>query len=147
MKQLFYFLSFVILFAGCVNKNLDYFNSSIKVDEKSELNYNIIATDFVNLISPYYDHKTTFFIKTDDKNKDFYNYLVDLLRNKGYAISDSNNIKNLIFLSYLIQRSNNDILVTYNINESKINLIYTIEDGKLINTKKITSFNFGNQDE
>ncbi|MBT0784491.1 hypothetical protein KJQ91_06895, partial [Campylobacter upsaliensis] len=75
-------------------------------------------------------------------NKAFSDYFVNTLRNKGYAISNDHSRKNLTFLSYQIsQIDNENVIAIFNINESKINVIYKIIENKLVKIN-MTSFNF-----
>ncbi|EOH5771537.1 TPA: hypothetical protein SBW28_001760, partial [Campylobacter coli] len=101
------------------------------------------ADDFSQFIIPHYPpNKTTFFINEDKSNQDFSNYFMNALRKKGYAISNDNSKKDLTFLSYQIsQIDNENIVAIFNINESKINVIYKIIDNKLVKNNT-TSFNF-----
>lgn len=141
------FMGILLLFCGCAKVNLNYFNSSIT--STINTNYEVVANDLVDFISQHFSPNTTsFYLKTEDGNKEFYNYLSNTLRNKGYGISDNNNLKGLNYLSYTIQDLNpNEILVICNINESKINRIYTLDNNKLIPSSSITSFNFEIKDE
>ncbi|EGA9337973.1 hypothetical protein I9T42_08450, partial [Campylobacter jejuni] len=67
---------------------------------------------------------------------------VNTLRNKGYAISNDHSRKNLTFLSYQVsQIDNENVIAIFNINESKINVIYKIIENKLVKIN-MTSFNF-----
>ena len=137
------FLALIAFFiTSCAKMNSDYFNSSFAVEE-TKINYNKIADDFSQFIISYYaPNKTTFFINEDKNNQDFSNYFINTLRKKGYAISNDNSKKDLTFLSYQIsQIDNENIVAIFNINESKINVIYKIIENKLVKPK-ITSFNF-----
>ncbi|EAI1178242.1 hypothetical protein EF339_09580, partial [Campylobacter jejuni] len=59
-----------------------------------------------------------------------------------YAISNDHSRKNLTFLSYQIsQIDNENVIAIFNINESKINVIYKIIENKLVKIN-MTSFNF-----
>lgn len=141
------FMGILLLFCGCAKVNLNYFNSSIT--STINTNYEVVANDLVDFISQHFSPNTTsFYLKTEDGNKEFYNHLSNTLRNKGYGISDNNNLKGLDYLSYTIQDlSPNEILVICNINESKLNRIYTLDNNKLIPSSSITSFNFEIKDE
>ncbi|HED7890851.1 TPA: hypothetical protein R6B10_001795 [Campylobacter coli] len=137
------FLALIAFFiTSCAKMNSDYFNSSFAVEE-TKINYNKIADDFSQFIISYYaPNKTTFFINEDKNNQDFSNYFINTLRKKGYAISNDNSKKDLTFLSYQIsQIDNENIVAIFNINESKINMIYKIIENKLVKPN-ITSFNF-----
>ncbi|ENT7239478.1 hypothetical protein ACE645_001740 [Campylobacter coli] len=137
------FLALIAFFiTSCAKMNSDYFNSSFAVEE-TKINYNKIADDFSQFIISYYaPNKTTFFINEDKNNQDFSNYFINTLRKKGYAISNDNSKKDLTFLSYQIsQIDNENIVAIFNINESKINVIYKIIDNKLVKNNT-TSFNF-----
>ncbi|EDO7071423.1 hypothetical protein GIE90_08710 [Campylobacter coli] len=137
------FLALIAFFiTSCAKMNSDYFNSSFAVEE-TKINYNKIADDFSQFIISYYvPNKTTFFINEDKNNQDFSNYFINTLRKKGYAISNDNSKKDLTFLSYQIsQIDNENIVAIFNINESKINVIYKIIENKLVKPN-ITSFNF-----
>ncbi|ECH5755742.1 hypothetical protein ABM528_000645 [Campylobacter coli] len=137
------FLALIAFFiTSCAKMNSDYFNSSFAVEE-TKINYNKIADDFSQFIISYYTpNKTTFFINEDKNNQDFSNYFINTLRKKGYAISNDNSKKDLTFLSYQIsQIDNENIVAIFNINESKINVIYKIIENKLVKPN-ITSFNF-----
>ncbi|EDO7160615.1 hypothetical protein GIF15_08000 [Campylobacter coli] len=137
------FLALIAFFiTSCAKINSDYFNSSFAVEE-TKINYNKIADDFSQFIISYYaPNKTTFFINEDKNNQDFSNYFINTLRKKGYAISNDNSKKDLTFLSYQIsQIDNENIVAIFNINESKINVIYKIIENKLVKNNT-TSFNF-----
>ncbi|HEF8181718.1 TPA: hypothetical protein SBC91_001728 [Campylobacter jejuni] len=137
------FLALIAFFiTSCAKMNSDYFNSSFAVEE-TKINYNKIADDFSQFIISYYaPNKTTFFINEDKNNQDFSNYFINTLRKKGYAISNDNSKKDLTFLSYQIsQIDNENIVAIFNINESKINVIYKIIENKLVKNNT-TSFNF-----
>ncbi|EDP3165704.1 hypothetical protein GKN61_06405 [Campylobacter jejuni] len=137
------FLALIAFFiTSCAKMNSDYFNSSFAVEE-TKINYNKIADNFSQFIIPHYPpNKTTFFINEDKSNQDFSNYFMNALRKKGYAISNDNSKKDLTFLSYQIsQIDNENIVAIFNINESKINVIYKIIDNKLVKNNT-TSFNF-----
>ncbi|HEB7512263.1 TPA: hypothetical protein RZH10_001722 [Campylobacter coli] len=137
------FLALIALFiTSCAKVNSEYFTSSFAVEE-TKINYNKIADDFSQFIISYYaPNKTTFFINEDKNNQDFSNYFINTLRKKGYAISNDNSKKDLTFLSYQIsQIDNENIVAIFNINESKINVIYKIIENKLVKPN-ITSFNF-----
>lgn len=137
------FLALIAFFiTSCAKMNSDYFNSSFAVEE-TKINYNKIADDFSQFIISYYaPNKTTFFINEDKNNQDFSNYFINTLRNKGYAISNDNSKKNLTFLSYQVsQIDNENVIAIFNINESKINVIYKIIENKLVKIN-MTSFNF-----
>ena len=137
------FLALIAFFiTSCAKMNSDYFNSSFAVEE-TKINYNKIADDFSQFIISYYaPNKTTFFINEDKNNQDFSNYFINTLKKKGYAISNDNSKKDLTFLSYQIsQIDNENIVAIFNINESKINVIYKIIDNKLVKNNT-TSFNF-----
>lgn len=128
------FLALIAFFiTSCAKMNSDYFNSSFAVEE-TKINYNKIADDFSQFIISYYaPNKTTFFINEDKNNQDFSNYFINTLRKKGYAISNDNSKKDLTFLSYQIsQIDNENIVAIFNINESKINVIYKIIENKLV---------------
>lgn len=146
MKYLL-FMGILLLFCACAKVNLNYFNSSIT--STINTNYEVVANDLVDFISQHFSPNTTnFYLKTEDSNKEFYDYLSNALRNKGYGISDNSDFKNLNYLSYTIQDLNaNEILVICNINESKVNRIYTFENNQLIPSSNITSFNFEIRDE
>lgn len=141
MKILFLVLIGLFI-TSCAKVNSDYFNSSFFA-EKKDINYAIIADDFSDFITAYYSpNKTTFFINEDKNNKDFSTYFIDTLRKKGYGISNNNSKKDLIFLSYQISEIDNEnIIAIFNINESKINVIYKIIDNRLTKTN-MTNFNF-----
>lgn len=137
------FLALIAFFiTSCAKMNSDYFNSSFAVEE-TKINYNKIADDFSQFIISYYaPNKTTFFINEDKNNQDFSNYFINTLRKKGYAISNDNSKKDLTFLSYQIsQIDNENVIAIFNINESKINVIYKIIENKLVKIN-MTSFNF-----
>ncbi|EOI4510691.1 hypothetical protein ACMT2X_001736 [Campylobacter jejuni] len=137
------FLALIAFFiTSCAKMNSDYFNSSFAVEE-TKINYNKIADDFSQFIISYYaPNKTTFFINEDKNNQDFSNYFINTLRKKGYAISNDNSKKDLTFLSYQVsQIDNENIVAIFNINESKINVIYKIIENKLVKIN-MTSFNF-----
>lgn len=141
------FLALIAFFiTSCAKMSSDYFNSSFAVEE-TKINYNKIADDFSQfIISHYPPNKTTFFINEDKSNQEFSNYFMNTLRKKGYAISNDNSKKDLTFLSYQIsQIDNENIVAIFNINESKINVIYKIIDNKLVKINT-TSFNFTPQD-
>ncbi|MBZ7936337.1 hypothetical protein H2279_06835 [Campylobacter sp. B0100352/1] len=140
------FLALITIFiTSCARVSPDYFTSSFLVEE-TKINYNKIADDFSQFITLYYlPNKTTFYFNDMDNNKSFSNYFVNTLRSKGYAISNDHSRKNLTFLSYQIsQIDNENIVAIFNINESKISVIYKIIENKLVKTN-ITSFNFDSQ--
>ncbi|EFO4793568.1 hypothetical protein HQT34_001644 [Campylobacter coli] len=131
---------------SCAKINSDYFNSSFSV-EATKINYNKIADEFSEFIVLYYlPNRTIFFINEDKNNQDFFNFFINTLRKKGYAISNDNSKKDLTFLSYQIsQIDSENIVAVFNINESKINVIYKIIDNQLVKTN-MTSFNFTSQE-
>ncbi|EAJ5683694.1 hypothetical protein BBZ05_07335 [Campylobacter lari] len=141
------FLALIALFiTSCAKVNSEYFTSSFLVKE-TKINYNKIADDFAQLITPYYlPSKTTFFINDNVDNKDFLNYFIETLRKKGYAIINNSSRKNLTFLSYQITQIDDEkIVAIFNIDEGKINMIYNIIDQKLTKVS-ITNFNFNSKD-
>ncbi|MDD7616994.1 MAG: hypothetical protein PUJ85_06580 [bacterium] len=142
MKHIVSVFLVILYFTGCANLNSQYFNSTITRQNQSS-NFTILANDMVDFISLHFlANNTTFYIYTDDLDKSFYNYLVDKLRNKGYAISDNSSIKGLTFLSYNIFEQENKIYMSYNIDEKKVNRAYEIIDNKPIPIGNITTFNF-----
>ncbi|ASI88280.1 TPA: hypothetical protein R4558_001664 [Campylobacter jejuni] len=137
------FLALIALFiTSCAKVNSEYFTSSFSVKE-TKINYDKIADDFSQFIISYYlPNKTTFYFNDINDNKAFSDYFVNTLRNKGYAISNDHSRKNLTFLSYQIsQIDNENVIAIFNINESKINVIYKIIENKLVKIN-MTSFNF-----
>ncbi|HEF8131194.1 TPA: hypothetical protein SBC69_001342 [Campylobacter jejuni] len=137
------FLALIALFiTSCAKVNSEYFTSSFSVKE-TKINYDKIADDFSQFIISYYlSNKTTFYFNDINDNKAFSDYFVNTLRNKGYAISNDHSRKNLTFLSYQIsQIDNENVIAIFNINESKINVIYKIIENKLVKIN-MTSFNF-----
>ncbi|EAI1239234.1 hypothetical protein ACULYS_001642 [Campylobacter jejuni] len=137
------FLALIALFiTSCAKVNSEYFTSSFSVKE-TKINYDKIADDFSQFIISYYlPNKTTFYFNDINDNKAFLDYFVNTLRNKGYAISNDHSRKNLTFLSYQVsQIDNENVIAIFNINESKINVIYKIIENKLVKIN-MTSFNF-----
>ncbi|EAI7779837.1 hypothetical protein C6795_04870 [Campylobacter jejuni] len=137
------FLALIALFiTSCAKVNSEYFTSSFLVKE-TKINYDKIADDFSQFIISYYlPNKTTFYFNDINDNKAFSDYFVNTLRNKGYAISNDHSRKNLTFLSYQVsQIDNENVIAIFNINESKINVIYKIIENKLVKIN-MTSFNF-----
>ncbi|HHS6700344.1 TPA: hypothetical protein ACTN8S_001844 [Campylobacter jejuni] len=137
------FLALIALFiTSCAKVNSEYFTSSFSVKE-TKINYDKIADDFSQLIISYYlPNKTTFYFNDANDNKIFSDYFITKLRSKGYAISNDHSRKNLTFLSYqILQIDNGNVVAIFNINESKINVIYKIIENKLVKTN-MTSFNF-----
>lgn len=137
------FLALIALFiTSCAKVNSEYFTSSFSVKE-TKINYDKIADDFSQFIISYYlPNKTTFYFNDINDNKAFSDYFVNTLRNKGYAISNDHSRKNLTFLSYQVsQIDNENVIAIFNINESKINVIYKIIENKLVKINMI-SFNF-----
>lgn len=137
------FLALIALFiTSCAKVNSEYFTSSFSVKE-TKINYDKIADDFSQFIISYYlPNKTTFYFNDINDNKAFSDYFVNTLRNKGYAISNDHSRKNLTFLNYQIsQIDNENVIAIFNINESKINVIYKIIENKLVKIN-MTSFNF-----
>ncbi|EFQ8142929.1 hypothetical protein ACAL20_001765 [Campylobacter jejuni] len=137
------FLALIALFiTSCAKVNSEYFTSSFSVKE-TKINYDKIADDFSQFIISYYlPNKTTFYFNDINDNKAFSDYFVNTLRNKGYAINNDHSRKNLTFLSYQIsQIDNENVIAIFNINESKINVIYKIIENKLVKIN-MTSFNF-----
>ncbi len=142
MKNILFLVLISIFIIGCSNKQ-EYFNSTNNLKIESSIDQKVIADDMFNFISNYFTpNKTTLYIHTKNLDKSFYNYLVQKFRDKGYAVTNDGTIKNLTFISYNIKEDNNLIFVSYFINESKINRIYTIKDNKLVQNGAITSFNF-----
>lgn len=136
------FLALIAFFiTSCAKMNSDYFNSSFAVEE-TKINYNKIADDFSQFIIPHYPpNKTTFFINEDKSNQDFSNYFMNALRKKVMRLVTII-LKRFNLLSYQIsQIDNENIVAIFNINESKINVIYKIIDNKLVKNNT-TSFNF-----
>ncbi|EGR9265788.1 hypothetical protein I7007_001798 [Campylobacter jejuni] len=137
------FLALIALFiTSCAKVNSEYFTSSFSVKE-TKINYDKIADDFSQFIISYYlPNKTTFYFNDINDNKAFSDYFINTLRNKGYAISNDHSRKNLTFLSYQVsQIDNENVIAIFNINESKINVIYKIIENKLVKIN-MTSFNF-----
>ncbi|MBX0895254.1 hypothetical protein I9V56_00015 [Campylobacter jejuni] len=137
------FLALIALFiTSCAKVNSEYFTSSFSVKE-TKINYDKIADDFSQFIISYYlPNKTTFYFNDINDNKAFSDYFVNTLRNKGYAISNDHSRKNLTFLRYQVsQIDNENVIAIFNINESKINVIYKIIENKLVKIN-MTSFNF-----
>ncbi|EKO5708862.1 hypothetical protein P0W71_001661 [Campylobacter jejuni] len=137
------FLALIALFiTSCAKVNSEYFTSSFSVKE-TKINYDKIADDFSQFIISYYlPNKTTFYFNDINDNKAFSDYFVNTLRNKGYAISNDHSRKNLTFLSYQVsQIDNENVIAIFNINESKINVIYKIIENKLVKIN-MTTFNF-----
>ncbi|CUU90311.1 conjugal transfer protein TrbH [Campylobacter hyointestinalis subsp. hyointestinalis] len=133
-----------LVFIGCAKVGPNYFHSINNTPKDIQItNLNIIADDMIDFISHYKTpNNTTFYLYTEDKDRSFFDYLSNKFRQKGYAITENHDLKNLIFLSYTIQKTGNFLLVTYNFNESKINRIYTIENNKITSSGSISTFNF-----
>lgn len=143
MRNILFLVFITIFLVGCSNK-YEYFNSKNDFTSK-DVDNKVIADDMYDFISSYYKpNQTTFYIHTSSLDKSFYNYLVQKFRSKGYAVTINSDVKDLTFLSYNIKEDPNMILVTYNINESKINRIYVIKDYKLVPAGQTTGFNFEN---
>ncbi len=144
MKKVFSFAAafFIFVLSGCSTATkFDYFTSTINT--KTDIDNTLIADDIFAFMSRYYlPNKTNLYITTSDFNKKFYNYLVQKFRDKGYAVTDDSTLKNLTFLSYSIKGDASLIFVTYNINDSKINRLYTVQDDRLVRAGEITVFNF-----
>ncbi|WP_162165563.1 hypothetical protein [Campylobacter fetus] len=142
MKTLF-FMILTFMFIGCAKVGPNYFHSMNNTPKDIQImNLNIIADDMVNFISSYkIPNNTILYLYTEEKDRSFFNYLSNKFRQKGYAITENHDLKNLTFLSYNIQKTGNFLLVTYNFNESKINRIYTIENNKIISSGSISTFN------
>jgi hypothetical protein len=128
MKNLVLVLS--LIFSGCMSVNPKYFNSSITANK--EISYLIIADDMAKFISETLQpNNTIIYISTDDMDRGFYDYLTNRLRNLGFGVSDNPDVKNLSFISYRIQTQGENVFATYNINESKINRIFIVRNGRL----------------
>lgn len=140
--KIFFFVLISFMLCGCgMTSKFDYFNSTLNV--KSGVDNTLIADDMFTFMSTYYlPNKTNLYITTSDFNKKFYNYLVQKFREKGYAVTDDSTIKNLTFFSYAVKGDEHLIFVTYNINDSKINRLYTTQDDKLVRVGETTVFNF-----
>lgn len=145
MKSLFSFVLVALLFSGCstsTTSQTNYFNSSM-TSKNNRMDYTIIIEDMYKFVSTYYaPNKTILYMSTNDSGKTLFNYLVQKFRDRGYAVTSDNTLRNLTFLSYNIRNDNNMIVVTYNIDESRINRIYLVENDQLVRTGGITSFNF-----
>lgn len=145
MKSLFSFVLVALLFSGCstsTTSQTNYFNSSM-TSKNNRMDYTIIIEDMYKFVSTYYaPNKTILYMSTNDSGKTLFNYLVQKFRDRGYAVTSDNTLRNLTFLSYNIRHDNNMIVVTYNIDESRINRIYLVENDQLVRTGGITSFNF-----
>ncbi|HDX6244577.1 TPA: hypothetical protein RPW29_001712 [Campylobacter fetus subsp. venerealis] len=142
MKHIIFISLATLCFTGCAKFNPQYFNSTIERQTQS-LNFSILVDNMVDFISLHFlANNTTFYIYTDDLDKNFYDYLTNKLRNKGYAISDNSSIKGLTFLSYNIFEQDNKIYLSYNLDEKKVNRVYEIIDNKLVPIGNITTFNF-----
>lgn len=145
MKTLFSLALAVLLFSGCsvfTTSQTNYFNSSM-MSKNSHVNYTVIGDDMFKFVSTYYaPNKTILYMSTNDSSKTLFNYLVQKFRDRGYAVTSDNTLRNLTFLSYNIRNDNNMIVVTYNIDESRINRIYLVENDQLVRAGGITSFNF-----
>ncbi|HDX8135986.1 hypothetical protein JJB27_09245 [Campylobacter fetus subsp. venerealis] len=142
--RLLFFTILTFIFIGCTPKaGPNYFHSINNVPKDIQItNLNIIADDIVNFISSRKTpNDTIIYLYTQDKDKSFFDYLSNKFRQKGYAITENQDKKNLTFLSYIIQKENNLLLVTYNFNESKINRIYIVENNKIISSGPISTFN------
>lgn len=145
MKTLFSLALAASLFSGCsvfTASQTNYFNSSM-VSKNNRMDYTIIVEDMYKFVSTYYaPNKTILYMSTNDSSKTLFNYLVQKFRDRGYAVTSDNTLRNLTFLSYNIRNDNNMIVVTYNIDESRINRIYLVENDQLVRAGGITSFNF-----
>lgn len=142
MKHIIFISLATLCFTGCAKFNPQYFNSTIERQTQS-LNFSILADNVVDFISLHFlANNTTFYIHTDDLDKNFYDYLTNKLRNKGYAISDNSSIKGLTFLSYNIFEQDNKIYLSYNLDEKKVSRAYEIIDNKPVPIGNITTFNF-----
>ena len=145
MKPLFSLVLATLLFSGCsmfTANQTNYFNSSM-TSKNNRMDYTIIVEDMYKFVSTYYaPNKTILYMSTNDSSKTLFNYLVQKFRDRGYAVTSDNTLKNLTFLSYNIRNDNNMIVVTYNIDESRINRIYLVENDQLVRVGGITSFNF-----
>lgn len=133
----------LLFLSGCsFSKNQpNYFSSTINL--KTKIDTTIIADDMFKFVSTYYaPNKTILYLDTNDFNKNFHNYIVQKFKEAGYAVTSDNKLHNLTFFSYKITHDNTLFLVTYNINESKISRVYTIENDTLIPIGGITRFNF-----
>ncbi len=145
MKSLFSLALAALLFSGCgvfTASQTNYFNSSM-MGKNSHISNTVIADDMFKFVSTYYaPNKTILYMSTNDSSKSLFNYLVQKFRDRGYAVTSDNTLKNLTFLSYNIRGDNNLIMVTYNIDESRINRMYIVENDQLLRAGGITSFNF-----
>lgn len=146
MKKLLLCLLISLSFVSCVERS-NYFNSHIALSQETKsqkINLAPIALDMANFLKTYFRaNQTTFFVSSSDRNKKFYEYVINDLRNAGFAISNTKR-EGADYLSYTIQNlDKNTLLVNYNINESRVNRIYKIkEDATLEGTHAITTFNF-----
>lgn len=139
-----FLLVMALLFGGCsiATSQSNYFNSTI-VSKNNNIDNTIIADDMYKFVSTYYaPNKTILYMSTNDSSKTLFNYLVQKFRDRGYAVTSDNTLRNLTFLSFNIRNDNNMIVVTYNIDESRINRIYLVENDQLVRVGGITSFNF-----
>ncbi len=145
MKTLFSLAVVALLFSGCsvlTTSQTNYFNSSV-VSKSNRMNYTIIIEDMYKFVSTYYaPNKTILYMSTNDSSKTLFNHLVQKFRDRGYAVTSDNTLRNLTFLSFNIRSDNDMIVVTYNIDESRINRIYLVENDQLVRAGGITSFNF-----
>lgn len=141
MRYLYLLILITALFTGCASKT-GYFTSTISIKEHKDVKLYSIADDMYDyIVHTYNPAQTTFYLYTNNLDKDFFNYLVKKLRNAGYAISSTPNAQNVIYLSYNILEDANSVLSIWNIGSTKINKAYTIKENKLINEYQITGFN------
>lgn len=121
-------ITIALLFIACSNSN-NYFNSTLNLN--NNIQQEIIISDIANIIKNNYVKQSTLYLSTNDKNKDFFNHLCDILRNEGFAISDDNSLKDLNFISYSISQIDENIFVIINIDANKVNITYKVKDNKI----------------
>lgn len=138
-----------LLGTGCSSK-LPYYDSAM-IHIKGSISLKPISDDLVELLSSKFNpSETTLYLNTKDFNNSFFQDLVTELRERGFAITNkARRIRNtnlnavrLIYVAYKIGKDGDNVIVSFSINESKVNCIYQVEDGKLVRVGSVTGFDF-----
>lgn len=149
MKTFVKIILIAAFLAGCASSKNPYYNSTMpSLNEKVSLQP--IADDLINLLSSHFNpNDTTLYLSTKDWHKSFFKSLEEQLRQKGFAITnetikDNGNLNavRIIYVAYNIRQEKSLLLVSFSINESKVNYMYKIQDNKLLPFGSITSFDF-----
>ncbi|RAX56586.1 hypothetical protein CCZ01_09050 [Helicobacter monodelphidis] len=138
MKQVLSIIFFCAFFVGCSQRA--YFQSFIDPSVEVPLQEKV-ADDLSIFLREYFNPaNTTLYIHP--QMSALQPVLEEKLQKFGFGLTDNEDTKNVTYVSYEIAKSDNYLLVTYNINEARINKTFIIEKDGVIKLQGYTNLNF-----